>query len=134
MSWLGDHPFYLVIGMASGDQITIDLDEQGWLTTYSSYLRVPSTWFLVAKGSPMAALVMPVHEGEQPYYTAHTVGLAGSSGSNDIKTYGIGKKLLDGQVQRLWVLPGGAVCGGDDVDELGVQIVRQLGPRPYPGD
>lgn len=131
MNWAGENPFYLVIGMASGDQITIDLDEPGWLTTYGSYMRVPSTWFLVAKGNPVPSLVMPVHDGEQPYYTSRTVGVAGGSGYNDIRTYGIGKKLLDGVTQRMWVLPGGSVCGGEDVDELGVLMVKQLGPRPY---
>jgi hypothetical protein len=130
MSWQGDNPFFLLISPNSGGGIQIDLDESQWMTTYAEYMRVTGIWFLVDKTSNTPLFSMIVNEGEQPYYTSRTLGVVGSSGSNDIKTYGVGKKLVDGSIQRLWVLPGGIVCGGDDVDRLGILMVKQMGPRP----
>jgi len=75
-------------------------------------------------------LVVQVHPGDQPYYTARHVGVTGSAGGNEITAYGIGKKAADGTMTRLWLLPGFMVCGGDDVDDLGVRMVKALGPRP----
>jgi hypothetical protein len=32
-------------------------------------------------------------------------------------------------VDRLWVLPNGIVCGGDDVEAFGIAAVKRLGPK-----
>lgn len=130
MNWQGDHPFYLLVSPYGEVGTTIDLDEPKWMETYSHLMRVQGIWFLVAKSTNTPVFSMTVHDGEQPYYTSRTIGVVGSSGSNDIKTYGIGKKLPNGSVQRLWIMPGGVVCGGDDVDEIGILMVKQIGPRP----
>jgi hypothetical protein len=129
--YLGPNPFYLLIAL-EGENVGIDLDESGWTTAYADKLRLPGQWILVHKASGHQSLVVKVDEGDQPYYTARHVGIAGSSGSNEVTAYGIGKKRPDGVTERLWVLPGGTVCGGDDVDALGVLMVKRMGPKPYP--
>ena len=126
--WADDNPYYLAIADDKGG-VQIDLGESGWATTYAEWLRRPAYWFLIAKGSTQVVLTVVVNEGDQPYYTARHVGVTGSAGSNEVIAYGIGKKRPDGHVDRLWVMPNGVVCGGDDVDPLGVKMVRSLGPR-----
>lgn len=67
---------------------------------------------------------MMVDEGDQPYYAARHVGHGiGSPNIQEIVAYGIGKKTAEGTI-RLWVLPGGMICGGDDVDRIGVMMVK----------
>ena len=132
MEWLGDNPFFLAIFPNDGPRAFVDLDERGWATKYAEYLRTPGHWFLFKKGQDTPVFAMLVHEGEQPYYTRRVVGIAGSGGSNDVAFYGIGKKRLDGHVDRVWYAPDGAVCMGDDVADLGVEYVKALGPRPVP--
>ena len=129
MTWHGDNPFYLMI-FAGGERIVIDLDERGWATTYAAYMRAPGYWFLFRKDAEQHVFEMIVLDGEQPYYTRRTVGIAGSGGSNDVAFYGIGKKRLDGHVDRLWYAPDGAIIAGDDVDQFGVEYVKRLGPKP----
>jgi hypothetical protein len=128
--WADENPYYLGIAFGDGAAgITIDLGQQGWATTYAEYMRSPGVWALMRKDNHQPVLVLVVHPGEQPYYTARHVGIAGSGGSNEIVAYGIGKKRLDGQTDRIWVLPNGAVCGGEDVGDLGVMFVKALGPK-----
>ena len=92
-------------------------------------MREPGVWALVSKAMGRALLVVRVYPGDQPYYTARHVGIAGSGGTNEVTAYGIGKKQADGQMVRVWILPNGVVCGGDDVDDLGIALVKQMGPR-----
>lgn len=128
MGWKDDNPYYLLI--ADDDEgVEVDLGESGWLTRYREWLRRPGLWALVRKATSETILVVQVLPGEQPYYTARHVGVTGSAGGNEIIAYGIGKKAIDGTMTRLWVMPGGMVCGGDDVDTLGVRLVKALGPR-----
>lgn len=126
--WQGDTPVFLVIRSDEGHIIPIDLDEPGWATTHSVWMRVPGIWELADK-TGRVRLRQIVLEGEQPYYTARHVGVAGSGGSNEITAYGIGKKLNDSSMVRLWLMPDGAVTGGDDIDQLGVAMVKIMGPR-----
>lgn len=126
--WKGPTPFYLIISTID-ENVGIDLDETGWMTTYAPFLRMPGQWVLVHKPTGHQALIVRVEEGDQPYYTARHVGVTGSGGGNEITAYGIGKKCVDGHVERLWVLPNGTVCGGEDVDQLGILMVKRLGPR-----
>jgi hypothetical protein len=126
--WLGENPYYLVISTLD-ENIGIDLDRSGWLETYAQYMRVAGQWILIHKATGHQSLIVKVEDGDQPYYTARHVGLAGGGGSNEITAYGIGKKRSDGCVERLWVLPGGTVCGGDDVDSLGIMMIKKMGPR-----
>lgn len=126
--WKGSNPYYLVIA-TQDENIGIDLDESGWMATYAFAMRVPGQWILIHKVTGHQSLIVKVEEGDQPYYTARHVGITGGGGSNEITAYGIGKKCPDGHVERLWVLPNGTVCGGDDVDSLGLLMVKRLGPR-----
>jgi len=120
-TWMGSTPVYLVISLAAGG-VEIDLDESQWATTYSSYLRVNGFWVLVDKLTNMPLLMMAVGHDEQPYYTARHVGSTGASG--EIVAYGIGKKRADGHVDRMWLLPNGLVCTGDDVEAIALRMLR----------
>jgi hypothetical protein len=126
--WAGESPVFLSIITNDGVGQVIDVDEYQWMKTYEHLMRVESTWVLAPKSGLGSPLTLVVHLGEQPYYTARTMGAIGSGGSNSIKAYGIGKKRLDGEVHRLWYLPDGSVTLGDDVDDLGMREVYRLGP------
>jgi hypothetical protein len=127
------NPYYL--GIASGDEgVTIDLDEPMWVTVYAEWMRRPATWALMRKADDAPILTVIVSPGDQPYYTARHVGVAGSGGSNEIIAYGIGAKRSAGHTDRMWVMPNGVVCSGEDVYELGVRFVKALGPREVPGE
>lgn len=122
--WKGDSPFFLVIELASGPgNVGIDLDEAGWLETNKDYLREPGVWFLIDKQSQQPAVAVVVAEGDQPYFTKHHVGnlMAGT----EILAYGMGKKCADGTMVRNWLLPGGLVVGGDDVDIIASRMLGQ---------
>jgi hypothetical protein len=131
--WWDDHPYYLLIVARDdvGGFVEIDLGERGWLVKYADWMRRVSTWHLVEKEKGTIKLIMPVHQGEQPYYVARHVGIGGPAGSSEITAYGIGKKRkLNGRwvTERIWMMPDGTTCGGDDVDFLGIEIVKRGGP------
>ena len=124
--FVGPNPYYLVVTVA-GDRELIDLDETGWATTYADWMRAPGVWMLLPKDGG-ATLNLTVSDGEQPYYTARHIGMVGSGGSNEVIAYGIGKKLRDGSVMRLWLLNGRA-WGGDDVEMAARLDLEVQGPR-----
>lgn len=130
--WAGDNPFFLVVHPRDGFPIGIDLDFEGWSAYNAELMRMPGNWYLFRKADEFACLRVHVYEGEQPYYTARHVGKLGmgTGGSREVVAFGIGKKLIDGTVMRLWVLPNGTVCGGEDVDDIGVELVVDMGPLP----
>jgi len=136
--WQGDFPFYLVIeprDQGNGN-IGIDLDEPGWIERNKEVMRTPATWLLFMKqtGRPIFCLV--VEDGDQAYFVRRHIGnlMVGS----EIVAVGIGKrtppvfeerprrrgkvttmipvKVRDEVMVRLWLLPNGIVCGGDDVE------------------
>ena len=137
--WDGETPYFLVIntGPTSGpiDQsFIVDLDHHGWHEEAGSLMRDEAEWLLVAKrdhvslaGNPVIALrVLP---GEQPYYTKKIVGIV-RGGSGEMWLYGIGKKRLDGHVDRLWILPNGIIVGGDDGELFAVRMMKTAGAVP----
>lgn len=126
--WLGPTPWYLVI-QADHRTTVIDLDEYQWATKNADLMREPGNWILMNKAGQFPPLMVVVHPGDQPYYTARHVGVTGSGGGNEVTAYGIGKKLPDGTVNRVWIMPNGIICGGDDVDDIGIKMVHALGPR-----
>lgn len=129
-TWSDENPYCLMIRPSDNtEMLLIDLGEQGWSTTYADWMRTPGRWFLLRKGQPQPVLALSVVEGEQPYYTARHIGVAGSGGGNEITAYGLGKKRKDGHVDRLWVLPNGTICGGDDAEPLAMDILYSIGPR-----
>lgn len=127
-AWQGPNPFYLIISMMD-ENIGIDLDESGWIAKNAEYMRKPSTWYLIHKQTNHQVLGVIVREGDQPYYAARHVGVSGGGGGNEITAYGIGAKRLEGHTDRLWILPTGMVCSGEDVDDLGIMLVHMMGPR-----
>jgi hypothetical protein len=122
-------PFDLLLVDDEQRTCFVDVEEHQWHETHADWMRRPGWWLLRHKGSSAVALTVRVNEGDQPYYTARHIGIAGSGGSNEVIAYGIGKKAHDGTMLRLWVMPDGAVVGGDDVDQLGILLVRAKGPR-----
>lgn len=127
--WAGGNPFYISVEPLDGINPPIQLDlDSPWMTEHADYLRIPALWQLILKSSNVTLIAMYVYDGEQPYYTARHIGVTGG-GTNEIVAYGIGKKVNNDIVNRMWVLPNGTFCSGDDVDRLGVQLVHQLGPR-----
>lgn len=133
--WAGNIPVFLVIirhlkmTWPDGREETlnepnvIDLDEKDWATTYSELMRSQATWHLVSKEDNVVHFSLFVRDGEQPYYVARHFRNTGIEAQ--ISAYGIGKKRLDGHVDRLWVFTDGQVCGGDDVDFFGQAKLTQ---------
>lgn len=122
--WEGEFPFFLVIeprDQGNGN-IGIDLDEPGWVERNKEAMRAPGTWWLYLKQTGRPVFCVIVEEGDQPYFTRRHIGnlMAGS----EIIAVGIGKKGRDGEMTRLWLLPNGVVCGGDDVE---IVASRMLG-------
>jgi hypothetical protein len=122
-------PYDLMLVDNEQHVLFIDVEEPRWASTYSDWMRRTGWWLLRRKVDSAVMLVVRVNPGDQPYYTARHVGITGSGGSNEITAYGIGKKCVDGSMVRLWIMPDGAIVGGDDVDDLGVAMVKRLGPR-----
>lgn len=123
--WQGDIPVFLLIVRGAAQNV-IDLDERGWLETHKDLLRGESTWHLIDKKTIGICFSMIVREGEQPYYVARHFARADGSDAK-ASAYGIGKKRLDGHVDRLWIFyPSGQVCAGDDVDLFGRAALAQL--------
>lgn len=135
VEWKGDKPFFLVIReykkttdpsgrpVVNRESTVIDLDEGGWVEKNKHLMRVPGVWMLCSKaisekvGQLAPVLIMQVEDGDQPYYTTKHIGIMsfGDGEPPESVVYGIGKKRHSGEVQRLWVLPNGMMCGGEDV-------------------
>ena len=122
IGWKGDTPFFLIIEPADGvgGNIGIDLDT-GWIEPNRENMRRPGMWLLMDKAAGRPLFVLSVEEGDQPYFTRHHVGnlMAGT----EVVAIGIGKKKVDGTMVRLWILPNGMVCGGDDVDDIASRML-----------
>ena len=136
MEWSDENPYFLLLVEAvlpmesrQPESVQIDLGVSGWVAANEAWMRRPAWWYLCHKGSGQVALAMRVWEGEQPYYTRKHIGQinTGSGVSRETSCYGIGKKLVDGHVNRLWILPDGyAVCGGDDVEPLANEVIKAM--------
>lgn len=130
--WKGDHPFYLMIRHRQDDgkmvSTIVDLDEGGWSEKHKDLMRKPGRWYLVHKVTRTMPLAMTVEEGEQPYYKARHVGIGSMPKDkviqNELIAYGIGKKRLDGHVDRLWYFPQGMAVCGDDVNAIGIEMLK----------
>lgn len=122
--WADDIPFYLLIVLTDGSFTEVDLGERGWVAKHADLMRAPGRWHLVTKAGIVLG-VMEVLDGEQPYYVARHVGIAGSGGSASTKAYGIGKKRLDGHVDRLWFMANGCVTLGDDLEIIAIDLIKK---------
>lgn len=121
------HPYALVVSSPTGS-LWIDVETPGWVKTNRQLLRKPGRWSLVEKATGRPVLTVLVSEGDQPYYTARHVGAIGAGGSRELVAYGLGKKTPEGTV-RLWLLPNGMVCAGDDLEPLAVWMLTGRDPH-----
>lgn len=121
--WKGDFPFFLVIEPIdqTHGNTGIDLDEGGWIERNKELMRAPGTWWLYHKETGRPFFCLLVAEGDQPYFTKRHVGnlMAGM----EVVAIGIGKKAANGDMTRLWLLPNGVVCGGDDVEDIAARMI-----------
>jgi len=121
--WAGDSPFFLVIepDERENGNVGIDLDRSGWIADNAELMRKPGTWLLYHKQTGRPLFCVIVEDGDQPYFTKRHVGnlMAGT----EIVAYGIGKKNRDGSMTRLWLLPNGLVCGGEDVEAIAARML-----------
>lgn len=126
-TWAGDAPFFVMIVPPERDRYAVvDVEERGWHSKYEGLMRHPGAWYLVRKDNITIVCGVKVFPGEQPYYVARHVGVATVGEGNqedgspvparEVIAYGIGKKRVDGTVDRLWVLPSGMICTGEDID------------------
>lgn len=122
--WLGANPYNLMIVLDSGRIAEIDLDKQKWMEWYSEFLRAPGTWYLVRKADKVIVTMMLVKDGEQPYYVARHVGFLNSNANTETINYGIGKKRLDGHVDRIWVMSNGCMVMGDDGEAIALDLLK----------
>lgn len=131
-NWAGQNPYFLVIYVGNEDRtftpFIVDFDEADWMKERPELMRAPGFWALMAKrsadrldGAPV--LMQTVLPGEQPFYTRRHIGVL-YGGSGALTSHCIGKKRRDGHVDRMWILPNGAVCPGDDIDDLGVYMLK----------
>ena len=139
MAFEGATPYVLVL-IGAGQKVAIDLDEPGWRTKHASALHEPGMWVLANKTTSAPVLTMTVFDGEEPYYTSRVIGTAflpppdavGKTQEQmaevrekaEVRAFGIGKQYADGHFDRMWILPTGAVCVGDDVDALGAEMAK----------
>lgn len=132
--WLGSNPYYLMLILGPlravvRTTVQIDLDQPGWTKLNRAFLREQGQWYLVRKSDQVIVATMMVYPGEQPYYVARHVGYASTSGEPDAPkaetiNYGIGKKRLDGHVDRIWILSNGCVTLGDDGEDIALDLLK----------
>lgn len=142
--------------------LVLDVDKPGWQVEHKEWLERSAEWYLCEKmGVQRAVLAQIVHRGEQPYYVKRHVGQVrlNDSAGRSVVVHGIGKKvpalyetytardergeemarrrkIRDKRTDRLWLLPGGVVCGGEDVEKLAMAIVATMdweAAMPDPG-
>jgi hypothetical protein len=147
--WLGDSPYFLLIvslepneGGAFG-HLVLDVDKPQWQVEYKDWLERSAEWYLCEKGgSQRALLAQIVYRGEHPYYLKRNIGeiRINDSAGRSISAHGIGKRVpavydtsgkrrklvKPERTDRLWLLPGNVVCGGEDVEKLAMNVVATL--------
>lgn len=136
--------------------LVLDVDKSGWQVEYKDWLDRSAEWYLCEKQPPnRAVLAQIVYRGEHPYYLKRHIGQVrlNDSASRSIIIHGIGKRVpaayetwteedrdARGEVtlkkrrkltrpertERLWLLPGNVVCGGEDMEKLAMNVVMAL--------
>ena len=142
--WAGDTPYFLLISSLEPNEggaygfLVLDVDRPGWQTEHEDWLRRSAEWHLCDKETERVLLSQLVYRGEYPYYVKRHVGQIKLNGEQmrEVSVYGIGKRVpaaregrkvvRQERTDRLWILPGGVVCGGDDVEPLAMQIVQMM--------
>ncbi len=120
-------PYYLHLVRANGDTLQIDVEETGWAAKHAEWMRGRSRWYLMRKADDAPILVVDVQDEDQPYYTArHILRMQGHNAGTEVICHGIGAKRADGHTDRMWILPTGLVCSGDDAEGLAEAIIDAL--------
>ena len=123
--WHGESPFFLILELDEKPptgNVGIDLDEGGWTTKYADHMRAPGTWWLVHKPTQRAMMGLVVEAGDQPYFVKRHIG--NLMAAREVVAYGLGKKRANGEMVRIWLLPNGMICGGDDVEIIASRMVN----------
>jgi hypothetical protein len=151
VDWRSDDPYFLLLVAlerkedGTQDHLILDVGETGWATTYADWLRRPAEWYLCEKDPPQRAVVgQMVYAGEQPYYVKRNIGQMelGTGRYRQVEVFGIGKKVPAAygpgrtkrskvlvspeRTDRVWVLPHGLVCGGEDVEKMALAVVSTM--------
>lgn len=127
VTWAGETPVYLIVVPSGKEPVLIDLDAPEWRTTHAETLASQATWHLMHKVTGLVFTLI-AWEHEKAYYVARHIGRGLTSEYRaELVAYGIGKERADGHFDRLWLLPNGQICAGDDVEQLAISIlVTQL--------
>jgi hypothetical protein len=152
VEWADDNPFFLLLNAldtnpdGTRDYLVLDVGVPGWQATRAEWLRRPAEWYLCAKSERRVVLAQIVYAGEYPYYVQRHIGQAAGPLRREISVYGIGKRVpavyrqvprpnskktksvlvSPERIDRLWVLPHGVVCGGEDVEKMAMAVVSTL--------
>lgn len=123
VTWAGGTPIYLIVVPTGQDPVLIDVDVPGWQETNEAVLASQATWHMMHKTTGLVFTLI-AWEGERASYVARHIG-RGLMSENRVEliAYGIGKERRDGHFDRLWLLPNGQICTGDDVEQLAISIL-----------
>jgi hypothetical protein len=156
--WVGDTPYFLLISSLEPNEggafghLVLDVDKKDWQVEYKDWLERSAEWYLCEKEPPnRAVMAQIVYRGEHPYFLKRHVGQVrlNDSASRSTIAYGMGKRVpavydtsgkrrkleKPERTDRLWLLPGNVVCGGEDVEKLAMAIVATMAwevPPPEP--
>ena len=124
-------PYYLLITRENSSYIKINVEEPEWMKTHAAWMRGASRWYMVTIDTDEVKLVVDVADGDQPYYAArHLNVVRGPNVGRHVLAYGIGAKRVGGQTDRMWLMPDGTVCVGNDVDILLDAYVKRQARDP----
>lgn len=145
MEWADDNPYFLLLVALEKDEngnhenLILDVGLPGWQKTYADWLDRPAEWYLCEKtGEKKVVIVQFVYAGEKPYYVKKHIGQLkfGTGRYRHIAVYGIGKKIparfsngqkiADERYERVWVLPHGVTCAGEDVEKIALSVVSTM--------
>lgn len=123
-SWWDDNPYVLLTWKEGSAILQTDLAEPGWLKTYEEQLATATTWTLSLKAGLDAGPSLWMHidpAQEKGFYVARHIHDGGTG--REVIAYGLGKTRAD-HTDRLWILPGGIICGSEDVETIAIQLIR----------
>ena len=155
VEWADDNPYFLLLVAFGANEagerefLILDVGKSGWMTIHADWLRRPAEWYLCEKaGERRVVATQIVYTGDQPYYVKRHVGQIGmaSGEGRALVVHGIGKKVpavyREGKTKRskvlvssertdrIWILPSGAVCGGEDVEAIALAALSMMEWQP----
>lgn len=118
----GANPYFLLF-VDVATQTLVDLDESGWMAAHGHIFRDVGDLHLVRKSDQGIVFSVHLDEGDQGYYVGRHVANTGIAG--EAIAYGIGKKRVNGNEDKLWILPWGQVCAGTDIERFAIEGLRK---------